>query len=356
MKTFLNVLFSIIFIMASATLISPILNTHPMWMFVALVFVSGIVKPKGVALMALQKEIWSADIIGNLFKDNKFAEKAYNADSFVLSGKVVHIPVAEAPSEVKKNLTIFPQAAVSRADNEVVYSIDTYYSIPRQIQNIEKYELSYDMRQSVVGEDERQLIQEAMNGLLYRWGPAAANVIETTGASSSTDLIDGTATGTRKLFTKDEFKKVAKKFANNNLGAAPKCALLTANHYYQLIDSLSDAERADVGRVVDMSSGIIGRYLGIDIMMRSTVLRYRKVAGVWTIIDEQVSFAAGTGDSAASLFFNPDSVERAVGDIEVFDNPGQAIYYGDIFSAVIRMGGRIRRTPGVYAVVEAIGT
>jgi hypothetical protein len=47
-------------------------------------------------------------------------------------------------------------------------------------------------------------------------------------------------------------------------------------------------------------------------------------------------------------------VERAFGEVKMFDNPGRAEYYGDVFSMILRLGGRIRRVNGVYAVVEAI--
>ena len=48
----------------------------------------------------MQKEIWIDDIVGNLFKANPFMSFAVNADSFVLAGKVVHIPQAGAKTAV----------------------------------------------------------------------------------------------------------------------------------------------------------------------------------------------------------------------------------------------------------------
>lgn len=313
--------------------------------------------PQNVAFMALQKEIWRADIINNLFKDNQFAQRCVNADSFVLQGKVVHIPVAGTPATTKKNLTSFPQTAVNRTDTELTYALDTLYSLPRQIQDIEKYELSYDKRQSVVGEDQKQLIQDAMDSLLYRWAPTASGgyVIETTGDDSAADLIDGTATGTRKKFTSAEFKKVIKKLRQANM-AGKITALLTVSHYHQLIESFSEGEKTAFMAVADLKNGIVGKYYGADVIFRSSVLRYRKVSSVWTVVDEQSdSFSAGTGDSAASLFYSDMAVERAVGDVVVFDDSGNPLYYGDVFSQYLRIGGRKRRTEGVYAVVDAIG-
>ena len=320
--------------------------------FAASAALSLIPQPKGVGFMALQKEIWRNDIVKNLFRDNQFANKAVNADNFVLAGAVVHIPVAGTPTDVKKNLTVFPQVAVERSDSELTYPLDTFYALPRRIAQIDKYELSYDKLMSVVGEDIAKLSQVACDSLLVNWAPVVANTILTSGAVQTADLIDATATGKRGAFTKAEYKTVLKKWAKADM-VGERYALLTPAHYYQFIESLSEPEKTDVGRVMNMKDGIVGQYMGINIMMRSSVLRYRGADGAYVVVDENAAgFAANAIDRAASLFWTTASVERALGEVDVFDNPGQALYYGDIFSAMIRMGGRIRRTAGVVAVVE----
>ena len=356
MKPF-KIITSLLFVIATALLVAHLFEFNPVVTATALVAASIVVKmPQGATLMALQKEIWQKDIVDNLWKNNEFATRAFNGDQYVLQGKVVHIPVAGTAAVIKKNLTSFPQTAVNRTDSEITYSLDNYYALPRQIQNLEQYELSYDKRQSMVGEDQKNLIQTAMQGLLYRWAPAAANVIETTGDATGADLIDGTATGTRKIMTKTEFKLIAKKLANTDLHGRTT-ALLTANHYHQLFESFSDAEKTNFNSYVDAKRGVVGMYMGIEIIMRSTVLRYRKVSTVWTVMDTQDdAFTAGTGDSAASLFWVDSCVERAVGDVHVFEDNGNPLYYGDVVSAEMRLGGRIRRASGVYAVVEAPGS
>lgn len=316
-----------------------------------------IVAPKGVALMAIQREIWERDIVANLFKNNEFAKRAFNADIYVLEGRVVHIPVAGTPSAVNKNVTNFPVQAVKRTDADIIYSIDTYYTVPRHIERIETYELAYDKRQSVLGEDQSALIQASMDGMLFRWAPGAANVIETAGAAGAPTVFG--ATGTRNTFTKVVFSTIKLKMDRANIPFAGRVALLTADHHQQLLDSFSDIEKTNFHNLADATNGIIGRYLGIDIMMRSSVQRYRKVATVWTPVDEQdPAFTASdkTGDSAASLFYYDQAVERALGTVQMFDGANRPEYYGDIFSFILRMGGRIRRNEGVYAIVEAIAS
>lgn len=315
---------------------------------------------KGALFMAVQKEIWENDIIGNLFKNNDFAKRAYNADQFVIGGKIVHIPTAGLPSPSQKNVTVFPINAVKRADDEVLYSLDNYYQSPKFVEKVEQYELSYDKRQSIMGEQQAQLIQDCMEGLLYRWSLKGKNMdtsisyVLTTGANTATDVLAGAA-GQRKTFDKTAFGKIKKAFDNANISPTGRVALLTANHYQQFIDSLSDAAQTNFYRFADMQRGVIGTFLGFEVLMRSSVQRWRNNAGVWTPVDQQdAAFAPGANDSAASLFYFDQAVERAKGDVNVFDDAGRPEYYGDVFSMNMRLGGRVRRPEGITAVIEDI--
>jgi hypothetical protein len=106
-----------------------------------------------------------------------------------------------------------------------------------------------------------------------------------------------------------------------------------------------------------LATGVIGTYLGFTIYMRSTVLRYRGADGAYVVVDEQdAGFGASdkTQDRAASLFWQETQVERAKGEINMFDDTNSPYYYGDVYSFNMRLGGRIRRVIGVYAAVEGI--
>lgn len=321
--------------------------------FTAMMLASFIPMPKGLLRMALQVEIWEKDVIDNLYANNAFAQFAFSADQYVLMGKVVHIPVAGAPGAIKKNLTVFPQTAAKRADTEITYNIDTLYLLPRHVEDIEKYELSYDKRQSMVGEDQRKLIQDAMKNLLYRWAPAVANVVLTEGAAVAATLSG--AAGNRSSFTKKSINDIKLKMDAADIPDQGRIVLLTAHHYSQFMASLTDAERTDVGRVANLATGVIGQYMGFTIMMRSSVLRYRGADAAVAVVDElDEAYAADADDRAASLVWQRDCVERALGSVKMFDNANQAEYFGDIYSMNLRFGGRIRRAAGVYAVVDAL--
>jgi hypothetical protein len=59
-------------------------------------------------------------------------------------------------------------------------------------------------------------------------------------------------------------------------------------------------------------------------------------------------------DNAAVICWQKQSLERALGDVKFFEDLGNPTYYGDIYSALIRLGGRIRRNDGkgVLAIVQ----
>ncbi len=346
-------LVSLTFLAAFSVLLTGITGWDPLLTFSGLVMASCIPAPKGVAMMAVTREIWTKDIVENLFKDNAFAQRAFNADMYVMLGKVVHIPVTGGPSTITKNQTSFPVTAVKRTDTDINYNLDTFYSTPRQIEQIEKYELEYDKRQSVLGEDQAALIEAAIEALIYNWAPLVGKTELTTGASRTATISGGT--GNRKKFDKAEISKIKLAMDAASVPAAGRVGLLTAYHYSDFLASLTDAERTDIGRVADLKTGKIGQYLGFDIYMRSTVARYRGDNGSYLAVDEQATaFGASdkTGDRAASLFYHELHVERALGEVDIFDNPRQAGYYGDVVSMILRLGGRIRNTSGVWAVVE----
>lgn len=302
--------------------------------------------------MALQREIWTKDIVDNLFHNNEFIKRSIDDSPFVVLGKIVHRAVAGAASGTTKNLNAFPAAVARRADTDQTYELDTYRTNPTHVLNIEKYELAYDKRQSVLGEDENALIDACVQGLLYRWAPLVANTVLTTGADAPSGLIAGQ---NRKSFTRAEIDRIKLIMDAGKISPKNRVAALTAYHMNQFMASLSDAERTDVGRVMDLKEGIVGRYMGFDLYMRASLVRYRGADGAYVVVDEQDNaFAADNDDRAGSLIYQQDSVSRAIGETIMFGDEGKPEYYGDIYSFEQRMGGRIRRPSGIYSVVDAL--
>jgi len=61
-----------------------------------------------------------------------------------------------------------------------------------------------------------------------------------------------------------------------------------------------------------------------------------------------------TTDNGAVICWQQNAVEKAEGDIKFFETINDPINYGDIYSALVRLGGRIRRDDekGIVAIVQ----
>lgn len=316
---------------------------------------STLIKPiAGSFNMALQVEVWQRDIVDQLFADDSFLSKAYNADSYVLAGKVVHIPQAGSASGVVKNRTTLPAVAVKRADSESTYELDEYTTNPVVIQDTEKVEASYDKRNSVISDDKANLLESVTNEFVYKWSPtAAANILRTTGSAVAAHL--PSATGNRKAFTIADVSAARTAMNLQNVPKKDRYALIDSIMYSQLLNSMTESAQLAFHAVADVQNGIIGKLHGFSFYERSAAARYTNATTPVPVTPETAGAAV---HNAGAIFWQLNSVERALGQVKAYDNPGDATYYGDVLSFLVRAGGRIRRadSKGVIAVVQEATT
>ncbi len=304
----------------------------------------------GVALMAIEKEIWMKDIVGNLFKANPHLNYAVNADAFVLEGRVVHIPNAGAKPAVKRNRKDFPASITLRQDVDITFVLDEYTSDPMKLKNAEKYETSYDKRQSLIGE-QSSAINELVGDWFYRyWAPIkAAQIKRTTGAAVGAHY----GTGNRKLIQLKDVKGIQTAIWNSSYPKDGWMCSMDGNMMGQFTDLFTDNQVRDFSRVYDPAKGVLGNLFGFTFLEpRATVLRYNNNA---TPAPQDPDAAIGAADNAGAIFWHPQAVIRALGEKEFFDTIGDPTHYGDIFSALINAGGRIKRNDGkgVFTLVQA---
>jgi len=306
--------------------------------------------PAGLAFEGIQKEIWINDIVGNLFKANPHLNFAMNADAFVLSGKVVHIANAGAKPAVKRNRTNFPATVTLRQDSDITFVLDEFTSDPIKIENAEKYETSYDKRASVLGE-QSSAINELVGDWFFRyWAPTiGASIKRTTGAAVEAHY----GTGNRKAVTVKDVKSMKKWMDKQNVPSDGRVACLDADMMDQFTDELSVTQEREFSKYYNAETGVVGKLFGFVFLdSRATVLRYTNAATPAPIDPDAV---AAVTDNGASLFWHKDLVIRALGEKEFFENIGDPTQYGDIYSALVRLGGRIKRADGkgVFVLVQA---
>lgn len=299
--------------------------------------------------MAIQKEIWQNLIIEKLYAANPHLNLCTNADQYVLAGKVVHIPQAGAAPAVQKNRGILPATVTKRTDTDVTYALDEYTSDPVHIPNADKCELSYDKSASVLADTNMALGETVAVSLIHRWLPKEpSRLIRTTGAVVAAH-IEG-ATGNRKAITLSDLKRAQKQFNKDNVPTEGRYIMLDADMYDQFTEQLSVTQERDFSRAIDEKTGIVGKLYGFNFLQRSHVAAYDNE----TPLDPDTE--AKATDCAAALCWHVGSVERALGDVKFFEDEGNPTYYGDIYSGLVRLGGRIRRSDckGVVAIVQQI--
>lgn len=298
----------------------------------------------------IQVEIWVNYIIDRLYKDNKFLQYAFNEDDKVVGGKIVHIPQPGARPTVVKNRSSFPATAVRRTDTDITYVLNEYTTDPAHIPNADMVELSYDKINSVLGDLMGYLTQDVADNMILTWldeSVTSPAKLFTTGAATAAST--SAATGNRKAMTSNDLRGCQLAFNKLNLPRTDRYAMFDANMLDQLVADLSETQYRDFSSVVDPKEGILGRLHGFTILDRSSV-------AVATAANAVKAFGAAgaTDDNAVSIIWQKDAVARALGEVNFFEKTNDPQYYGDVYSSLMRMGGRRRRADdaGVIAMIQ----
>lgn len=303
-------------------------------------------------------EVFANYVVEKLRRTNPHIGLSSDESQYVKAGAVVHIPQAGASPNVVKNRDSFPAVATRRGDGSVTYALDSFTTDPVHVTWAEAAELSYDKTDSVLGDHVATLMEVIGDNILYDWvvglknkGAAtdaipAANIVETTGALDDIE-IGGGVTAQRNAFTYKELEKAQYLMNHQNVSKTDRYALLESKMYQQLMDSLSANQMAAFQAAADLKNGICGRLYGFNVMERSSVLVFTAA---------KVPVVPGTDVvntmNPAALCWQKDCVTVAKGDIQPYQDLGNPLYFGDIFSAEVKMGGRAKRSD--YAGVVAI--
>lgn len=285
----------------------------------------------------------------NFFPDDSFANHSVD-DSAYVSNKTVHIPNAGGASTVTTNRAVFPATATTRNDQDLKYDIDELTTDPIYITDKDRTELSYNKRNSVVYNDRAALQEEAHQNLLYNWA-VLTNYKETTGSArlAHTSTI---ATGNRKAVTKADVQALCTQFNQDNVPKVGRYLILDSVMYQDLISDLTGTELAAFQAAADVKRGIVGQLFGFNIIERSQVLRLK--ADKSAIIKWNGGTAA-VDELAAGLAWQEGCVSKALGETKIFTEDDSPLYYGDVLSFLLRVGGHYRRydKKGVYLLIEA---
>lgn len=311
--------------------------------------------------MPLEVEVWNETIQEKLLQDNSFLTQVADvSEDNIINGTIVHLPQAGEPSSVVKNRSVYPAPIKRRTDGEILYLIDEYTTDPVHITNAETKELSYDKRRSVLDQDVANLSEEVAEGMLTNFivSPIGDNktlpttsILETSGDAVLSGLAG--STGNRKAYSINDLQILKnffikqKAWSNNNMNV-----LLTADAATQMFPADSAVTATYMASVTEEErrQGMMYKAQGFNIFVRSSVY----------ILAEDKTFKAfgsvvAPTDSEGIFAWNKNMLEKAIGTTQAFEDQGNPAYYGDIYSFLVRMGGRARRKnfEGVVVMKQA---
>jgi hypothetical protein len=313
--------------------------------------------PKGMKdslYMALQTEVWVQDVMDTLFYENEFLNLAVDHSAYV-QNKTVHVPQSGGKPNVVKNRTEDVADLDRRTDTELVYSLDNYTTDPFLVKDIEDLQISYDKRQSVMGQHIATLGDVIAVETLQKWAVDAStsHVLRTTGpAEGGLTLTSATATGTRNLLT---YQDIARAAARMDIDKVPKQGrfgvIPTAMFYGLFSDKELLNQQALVGKDM-LVVGVVAKLFNFNLITRGEVVRYTNASA--NNLRGQETAATAT-DCAGAVFFSRFMVSQALGEIKMYYNPGEARSYGDIMSAEVNHAAAALRAANVGRVSIAQG-
>jgi N4-gp56 family major capsid protein len=292
--------------------------------------------------------LFSKDIQKNLFPKNEFYKNSKD-DSKYLEGRTVVIPQSGALPGVVVNRTTLPATVSQRTDSSVNYDIDEFTTDPILVQDTEEIIVNYEKRKDILEDHIDTLNTRIANQFGWLWAPSGAdNIIRTTGTARAASA--PSATGNRLGASKNDWINAAILLDRMEIEREGRIAAIPAAMLGDIlrIDDFVSMEKIGKANLVE---GAIGRLCGFDILVRSSIVRFDNTA---TPVKKAVTAAGATTDNSGALFYHPKYVRRAEGKIKVYSNLDDPTFYGSVFSAAIRAGGRIARADqrGVIAMVE----
>lgn len=312
--------------------------------------------------MALIKEIWVAEIQNTINENAAHLQFSVDHSAYVAFG-TVHLPQSGANPSIVVNPTVLPLTIAQRTDTDRTYSMNQYaFESPTLVTNIDALQVSYDKKNSVVGQQISTMVDRIGSEVSIAWAASgAANIVETTGSAVATSL-PPSGTGTRKAVALADIASLAKKLDKDKIPNDGKRILLMNPDMFWELFTISEVVRASyngfqaANGTNTLTSGLVAQLFGFKIMMRPTVAVFTKTG----TSAKAYTAAAAADDRLACIAWHPSVVSRALGAMNpMYDmggsGTGKPEYLGSIFNIEVMLGAAIMRTDmkGVASLVQA---
>ena len=305
-------------------------------------------------------EAFIKDIQENLYRGSEFVKYSVSHDQYV-DDYAVHVPQAGSGVTIEKNRTQLPAQVKERADDTLTYNLDEYTTDPILIRNIEKVQLSYDKRMSIMKDKINLINQQIGDDTAYKWlaGVTTAGLFYTSGGSAGTkraitafpSIFAGAATGVRYAFALEDILLLKGKLDRDNVPQTGRHLLIPSDMWYDLITAnvaiLGSSLYAPDDKLV--MDGSVARIYGFNIWQRPVVGMFSSAGAI-----NAVGAAGAATDCLGALAWQEDVVAKAEGATKFFAAEDKPEYYGSIYSALVMYASTLLRSDakGVAALVQ----
>ena len=297
--------------------------------------------------MAIQTELWVPAIEENLYRGIELIANVATDDSVYVNNKTVHIPNAGTAPAVSRGNTTYPVTIGERTDADVEYTLTNFEIGPIRLGWADLLQLSYDKVRSVTNDFMGNMSEALRNYLLAQFmsTSSATNTVATTGSSTETNWLGGSASGSLKHLIGADVRSAAALLDKAKFPYADRYLLVDYMQFWQLIGNVTYND-ARIGHVA-------GFPVTLDNVYGFTVIQLPYVGALSTnttggtvisptAADGSYSFAANNRPTA--LAFHKSAVTWAKTDVQAFSQEEDPTMFGDILSASVWAGGKYRRS------------
>ncbi len=282
----------------------------------------------GKALMALQTQVWTSEIIENPFPDGSFIKQSKDLSEWVNHDKINLVEAGVEPAVYEDYFngseTALPLANINDIPHEVV--LKTYSTEQTRHRDLQDVELQYDKRTSIIKRHKQALDRNMAVRASYAWTPATSNAFnKVTALSGSDSIIDA-------IIDVQAFMASLDLQGELNVCFTP--------------DHMAKIRKEDKVLYKDI--------LNEKQMYGFKVFQYSK-SPLFTSanVKKPMGSAAEAGDKRASFFWASEEVFRALGSVEMYANLRDSAFQADTLSFAQRalIGAMRANSPKYFGAI-----
>lgn len=283
--------------------------------------------------MALNKQVWLAQLAENFYPDSSFLSKVTDLSAYVENNRI-HMANAGIDPAVRINNKTYPVATSERVDSDLEFALDVFETENTLIRHIESVELSYNKLESVLKQHRATLQTAVAKKAVHAYAPNQNSeftpVLRTTG-----EVVNG-----RKRLRFDDILTLKEAFDTALIPLERRYIVLHPSH-------VTDLLREDLElfkNLTEIHEGEPTKFAGFGFYSFPYMPTYDG--------GEKVAFDGKNTANFASVAFQSDEVMKSDGEVYMFLNMDDPKERGSIVGFEKRFVALPIRSKGVGAIVS----